>query len=211
MEAEMESLWLAYAKRLQAIASTGLHFSKDEFDAERYREIADIANAMLAQIGNVPIERIVGLVSEFAKGYATPKVDVRGAVIEGDAVLLVRERSDGLWTLPGGFADVGRSAAQNVEKEVFEEAGIRVSADRLYGVRHKAKRPYDPDARDFYKIFFLCRRVDAERPVAGIETSEARYFRRGDLPLLSRARVIEADIEAAFAHAADTRQAAFFD
>lgn len=207
----METQWLTFAKRLQAIASTGLHFCRDEFDRERYGEIADIADEMLATIGNVPIERIQGLVSDFAKGYATPKVDVRGAVVEDDAILLVRERSDGLWTLPGGFADVGYSAAQNVEKEIWEEAGLRVSARRLYGVRHKAKQPYAPDARDFYKMFFLCDRNDASAPQAGNETVEAGFFRLDNLPALSTGRVIESDIHAAFIFASDGRKPAFFD
>jgi ADP-ribose pyrophosphatase YjhB (NUDIX family) len=207
----MEDQWLTHAKRLQAIASTGLYFCKDEFDRERYLEVAEIANAMLAALGNVPVERISGLVSDFAKGYATPKVDVRGALVENDHVLLVRERSDGRWTLPGGFADVGLSAAQNVEKEILEEAGLKVSARRLYSVRHKAKRPYEPDARDFYKLFFLCERADTAAPRAGSETSDARFFRRDRLPELSLARVIESDIEAAFASQRGELQAASFD
>lgn len=207
----MEPIWLSHAKRLQALASTGLHFARDEFDRERYAEVGEIANAMLADLGNVPLERIAGLVSDFAQGYATPKVDVRGAVVDGDSILLVRERSDGLWTMPGGFADVGRSAARNVEKEIWEEAGLRVTARRLYGVRHKAKKPYEPDARDFYKLFFLCERIDRAEPAAGVETSEARFFPRRALPELSRARVIEDDIDAAFACANGAGQAAFFD
>ena len=117
----MESQWLTYAKRLQATASTGPYFSKNAFDKERYQEIAEIANEMLAKLGNVPVERIASLVSDFAQGYMTPKVDVRGAVIEGRKILLVQEKSDGCWTLPGGFADVGRSAAENVVKEIREE------------------------------------------------------------------------------------------
>jgi ADP-ribose pyrophosphatase YjhB (NUDIX family) len=195
----MESQWLTYAKRLQAIASTGLHFSKDEFDRDRYQEIADIANSMLAELGNVPVERISSLVSDFAKGYMTPKVDVRGAVIEGGEVLLVQEKSDGRWTLPGGFADVGRSAAENVVKEIREEAGLRVSARSLYSVRHKAKQPYDPDVRDFYKLFFLCDRIDAGIPRFGSETTDVGFFPPDRLPNLSRGRVVERDIEAAFA------------
>src|SRR5262249_26893893 len=94
----MEDQWLTWAKRLQAIASTGLHFCKDDFDRQRYREVATIAHSMLASLGNIPIERVEGLFSDFAKGYATPKVDVRGAVIEDGKVLLVREKSDGRWT-----------------------------------------------------------------------------------------------------------------
>ena len=207
----MEPQWLAHAKRLQAIASTGLHFTRDPFDKERYEDVARIANDMLAALGNVPIGRIEGLVSDFALGYVTPKVDVRGALVEDGAILLVREQSDGLWTLPGGDADVGISAARNVEKEVFEEAGLVVSAQRLYGVRHKAGAGYTPDVRDFYKLFFLCQRSDRAAPSPGSETTEARFFTRDTLPELSRGRTIEADIEAAFAFAADPARPAFFD
>lgn len=207
----MEPQWLTYGKRLQAIASTGLHFSRDQFDRERYEEVASIANEMLASLGNVPVERIEGLVSDFARGYATPKVDVRGALIEDSAILLVREQSDGLWTLPGGFADVGLSPAQNVEKEIFEEAGLQVSARRLYGVRHKASSGYSPDVRDFYKMFFLCDRDGRATARPGLETVEARFFAIDGLPPLSRGRTIESDIEAAFAFAADAERPAFFD
>lgn len=194
----MEDQWLTWAKRLQAIASTGLHFCKDDFDRERYREVATIAQVMLASLGNIPIKRIEGLVSDFAKGYATPKIDVRGAVIEDGKVLLVRERSDGLWTLPGGFADVGLSATENVIKEIREEAGVRTFVTSLYSVRHKAKQVYEPDIRDFYKMFFLCRRVDAQPPKPGPEIIDATFFARDGLPQLSKGRVIETDIEAAF-------------
>jgi ADP-ribose pyrophosphatase YjhB (NUDIX family) len=207
----MESQWLARAKRLQAIASTGLHFCDDPFDRERYEEVAQIANAMLAELGAVPISRIEGLVSDFAKGYATPKIDVRGVLIEEDRILLVREKSDGLWTVPGGFADVGKSAAENVCKELFEEAGLRVMARRPFSIRHKAKHAYDPDPRDFYKIFFLCERLDDRPPCAGAEVSDARFFARDEIPALSRGRVIESDLDAAFMFHQDPLRPALFD
>jgi ADP-ribose pyrophosphatase YjhB (NUDIX family) len=194
----MEDQWLQWAKRLHAIASTGLHFCKDDFDRERYVEIAAVAQSMLASLGNIPIRRIEGLFSDFSKGYATPKIDVRGAIIEDGKVLLVRERSDGLWTLPGGFADVGLSATENIVKEIQEEAGIRTSVTSLYSVRHKAKHAYEPDIRDFYKMFFLCRRVGVEPPKPGPEVMDAVFFTRDRLPQLSKERVIERDIEAAF-------------
>jgi ADP-ribose pyrophosphatase YjhB (NUDIX family) len=206
----MESSWLARAKRLQAIASTGLYFSKDVFDRERFQEIAEIANAMLAELGSVPLARIEGLVSDFAKGYATPKVDVRGAVIDGDCILLVREKS-GRWSLPGGFADIGLSAAENICKEIEEEAGLRVSARRPFSIRHKAKHAYDPDARDFYKIFFLCDRLDDALPQSGAETDGAAFFPRHQLPPLSRSRVLESDIEAAFLFHEDPARITLFD
>jgi ADP-ribose pyrophosphatase YjhB (NUDIX family) len=195
----MEDRWLTWAKRLQAIASTGMHFSREKFDRERYEEIAAIANAMLADLAQVPVARIEALVSDFATGYATPKVDVRGALFYGENILLVREASDGLWSLPGGFADVGRSPSENIEKEFWEEANLRVKATSLYGVRHKARHDYRQDARDFYKLFFLCERIDDAMPVHGSETSAVGFFARHDLPPLSRGRTIESDIEAAFA------------
>ncbi len=119
----MEDRWLTWAKRLQAIASTGRHFSREKFDRERYDDIAAIANDMLAALAQVPVARIESLVSDFATGYATPKVDVRGALFAGGKILLVKEAGDGLWSLPGGFADVGRSPSENIEKELWEEAG----------------------------------------------------------------------------------------
>ncbi|WP_225189856.1 NUDIX hydrolase N-terminal domain-containing protein [Bradyrhizobium sp. IC3195] len=207
----MEPQWLTYAKRLQAIASTGLHFSKDPYDRERFDEIATIANEMLATLGHVPIERIEALVSDFARGYATPRVDVRGAIIEDDAILLVRERSDSRWTLPGGFADVGRSVAQNIEKEMLEEAGLRFTARRLYAVRYKGERFLFGRCPGFLQDVLLCDRVGCGEPASGGETSEVGFFRRNELPPLSHARVLESDIEAAFAFSADAHRPAVFD
>jgi len=158
----MEDQWLGWAKRLEALSTTGQHFTKDPFDRERYK---DIACAMMSAIGNVPLERIDDLVSDSAKGYVTPKVDVRGAVIQNGKVMLVREITDGLWTLPGGFADVGLSPSENIVKEVWEEAGVKVEVTGLYSIRHKAKRDYEPDLRDFYKLFFLCRQIDDLEPM----------------------------------------------
>lgn len=207
----MENLWLRWAKRLQGIASTGLHYSQDDFDKERYAEVASIANEMLALLGDVPVERIRNLVSDFADGYATPKVDVRGAVIENEQVLLVREVSDGLWTLPGGFADVGISPGENIVKEIWEEATLKVSASAVYGIRHKARHQYDPDARDFYKIFFICESCDDSAPCPGPEVTEVGFFDLDDLPPLSTSRVLEKDIAAAFKFKDDPQKLSLFD
>lgn len=207
----MEDSWLRRAKRLHAIASTGLHFSRDPFDRDRYSEIAAIANEMLADLGNVPLERIDALIPDFARGYATPKVDVRGAVFRDDRVLLVQERMDRRWTLPGGYADVGLTAAQNVVKEVEEEAGLRVAVHRLYSVRHKATQPYDPDVREFYKLFFVCGRLDECEPAPGHETLDAGFFALDALPPLSTHRVLESDIVAAFAARSDPSLPVLFD
>ncbi len=206
----MEDTWLTRAKRLLALAETGQYFTKDPFDRERYDEISETARAMLADLGRVPLARIDGLITEHTAGYATPSIDIRGAVFRDDRILLVRERSDGCWTMPGGFADVGSSPAENIEREVFEEAGLRVRAERLFALRHKARHPYPPNPKDFYKIFFLCTQTDSSDPAPGLETDDVGFFASDALPDLSLTRVIPADIAEAFtAHQENTRSAVF--
>ncbi len=207
----MESEWLSHAKRLQAIALTGLHFSRDHHDQERYRDIAEIAVSMLAQLADKPIERIANLVPDAAQGYMTPKVDVRGAVIDGGRILLVREKSDRLWALPGGFADVGLSAAENVVKELREEAGIDSVARYIYAVRHKAKGGYRSDVRDFYKLFFLCEPDGPMEPRPGPDTCDVGFFLPDALPPLSPGRTITDDILAAIAFRSADNPATSFD
>jgi ADP-ribose pyrophosphatase YjhB (NUDIX family) len=208
----VEDEWLSHAKKLQAIASTGLHFGASDYDKERYAEVADIADHMLANLGKVPLKAIASLFPEHAKGYANPQIDVRGAVIRQGKILLVKECSDGLWTLPGGYADVGLSAAENTVKEVHEEASVAVQATRLYAVKHKAKHAYDADMRDFYKFYFLCEPIHpAQQPAPGPETSAAAYFSLGEIPPLSTGRIIAADLELAFEASRDPNFLTQFD
>ncbi len=208
----MEDRWLAWAKRLHAIASTGLHYAEGPYDRERYAETATIASEMLAALADVPPRRILDLVPDFARGYATPLVEVRGAIVDhGNRILLVREASDGRWTLPGGFADVGRSPRENIVKEVLEEASIHVEARTLYAVRHKARHRYDADTRDFYKLFFLCERLDDAAPRPGAETTDAAFFAADAIPPLSTGRTLPEDVAAALARARDPSRPIEFD
>jgi len=207
----LENQWLTYVKRLQAIASTGLHFAEGVFDRERFEEIARISNAMLADLGNVPINHIPDLMPPMGTAYATPLIEVRGAVIVDDQILLVREKFDGLWTMPGGYADVGLSGAENTAKEVWEEAGLRVSVKSLFSVRHKAKGAYKLDPRDFYKLYFLCESEPGAVPRVGVETSEVGFFSPDALPPLSEGRTIVGDILDAFRFARGEVTTTIFD
>jgi len=207
----MEPEWLSYSKRLKAIADCGRYFSKNPFDIERYAEISQIAVTLMARLSSVSVAEIEGLLSDSSTGYVTPKIDVRGALICNDRILLVREKSDGMWSLPGGFADVGLSAAQNVRKEFLEEAGMSVTVTQLYALRYKAQNAYDSDLFDYYKLFFLCKADGDQLPCVGIETSQVQFFSLRELPPLSRKRVLEVDIEEAFACALDPGRATLFD
>jgi ADP-ribose pyrophosphatase YjhB (NUDIX family) len=214
--------WLEHLKRIASLAATGAHYAELDaehshlgaFDLHRYREIGGLTSELLAALAGGEPSALAGLLPDASDGYATPLVDVRAAVIEEDRVLLVQERSDGRWTLPGGFADTGTTAAANVEREVLEEAGLTVRAERLYAVVHKASHDYDADLRDFYKLFFLCRRspADTAAPRAcGVETLDAAFFPRDALPPLSTGRVIAPHLALAFEHAADPQRPTLFD
>lgn len=194
----MENEWLTYAKRLQSLAATGLAYDAGQYDRERYAEIKAIAEEMMATLLSVPVERIAGLAPDGSR-HPTPSMDVRGAVFEGERILLVREARTGGWTLPGGFAEIGLSAAENVVKEMREEACIEVAVRQLYAVRHKSKGPFDPDVRDFYKFYFLCERQGDELPQAGSEVTGAEFFALDELPELDTHRTVREDLERALA------------
>ncbi|WP_110654658.1 NUDIX hydrolase [Salinicola halimionae] len=206
----MEDQWLVWAKRLSALADTGLHYCHDKFDRERYEEVAEIATSMMAALGDIPIGRVNLALGE-GEGHVTPKIDVRAAIIDDGKILLVKEKMDGRWTMPGGYAEIGLSAAENTVKEVWEEAGVTVEAKRLYAIRHKAKHAYPPDVLDFYKLFFLCERLDSAPLDPGHEVHDAAYFSPAELPPLSEPRVIARDIVEAFAYLADPHRPAIID
>ena len=207
----MENIWLSFAKRLHALSSTGLAYDCNEYDRERFEEIQTIATEMMSLIGHVNVEKVQDLITEHAKGYATPKIDVRGAVFEDNRLLLVREKSNGLWTLPGGFADIGLSAAENIEKEIKEEAGLKVTARSIYSVRHKAKGDYNPDVRDFYKLFFLCESSSQCGLSPGGEVLDAQYFNRDEIPDLCTERILIEDLHRAWEFNDDQSKPALFD
>ncbi len=190
--------WLTHARRLAALAQNGLMFAKDPFDRERYEAIRVIAAEMLAEGGNWKPEEVLSELSH-ERGYATPKVDVRAVVFRGNNILLVQERSDERWTLPGGWADVGESPSVAVMREVEEESGYKVRATKLLAVYDKLRHGHPPATFHAYKLFYRC---ELEGGVVGEspETRGASFFAEGVLPPLSLGRVTEAQIRRMFEH-----------
>ena len=192
--------WLAIARELRAIAQTGLAFTADRFDRQRYDRVRELAASMLAQGSGADYGAILGVLLE-DRGYATPKVDVRGAAFVEGRVLLVREISDGKWTLPGGWADVNQSAAECVVREIAEESGFEAKARKLAAVRDYQKSGHPPRNLDcIYKMFFICD-ITGGSARASDETSEAAFFPRDALPPLSLGRTTAAQIDRMFHHA----------
>lgn len=171
--------WLAWAREIQAIAQTGAHFSENPYQKERYQRLTEIAAEMIAEHSDQEYARLVDLFSQQI-GYATPKVDVRGAVFREGSLLLVRERMDNGWTLPGGWADVGDIPSQAAEREVWEEAGFHVKARRLVGV-YDANRVGSLAVFHAFKIIFLCEIISGEARPSN-ETSEVAFYDRQAIP-----------------------------
>ena len=179
----MEPSWLNWAKRLQAIGQTGLTFTKDPFDIERYKAVREIALEIMAKGSEADIRQLRDIFSEEV-GYATPKVDVRGVVFRDEALLLVKERSDGCWTLPGGWSDVGESPSENVVREIYEESGYKTRAVKLLAVYDRRKHPHVPlHIHDAYKLFFRCE-LTGGKAATSIETAEVGFFREDEIPRL---------------------------
>lgn len=201
--------WLAVAQRIQAISQTGLTFAVNEYDIGRYRELSRIAAAMMA--GPEP-ERVALAEAAFAseRGYATPKVDVRAAVLHEGGLLLVRERDDGGWTLPGGWADVGQSAAECVEREVREESGYLVKARRLLACWDRSRHGHTPHPFYVYKLVFECELLGGS-PAASDETSEVGFFPEDRIPELSRTRIVPEQVRFVFAALRDPAMPPVFD
>lgn len=195
----MEPKWLGWAKSLQAIAQNGLTFAESEFATERYNQITDIAAEMMASNSDADLAYVRDLFKNF-EGYATPKVDVRGVVFRDDKVLLVKEKSDGGWTLPGGWADPNETPSQSVEREVFEESGFEVKAVKVLAVYDRAKQGHTPPfPYHVFKLFFLCELKGGKRTTS-IETDDVDFFAEKDIPGLSSARTTLNEIRRFFEH-----------
>ena len=159
--------WL---RKVQAIAQNGLAFSKDPFDRERYTQLAELVATLLASELGIPAGAARAL-WQGEHGYATPKVDVRGGVFVADTVLLVRERSDGRWTLPGGWVDVNDAPSEAVAREIYEESGYRARAVKLAALVDKNRHPHPAGVHHIYKLFFVCE-LSGGSPAASAETDE---------------------------------------
>ncbi len=190
--------WLAWAKRLQAIAQDALAYCRNPFDAERFEQVRHIAVEIMAEHTGLEEEKVRELFSG-EEGYATPKIDVRGVVFRDDGILLVRERRDMCWTLPGGWADVGDSPSAGVEREVREESGYEVKAVKLLALYDRNRHAHPPHPQHIYKLFFLCDLLGGE-PAESIETAGVGFFPENDLPELSLPRVLPEQIARFFQH-----------
>lgn len=201
--------WLQWAQQLQAVAQTGDAYANNEFDRQRYDLVRNIAAAMMAAGSGAEPQALVELFGSEG-GYATPKVDVRAAVFRDDCILMVQERSDGCWTLPGGFADVSDSPSHAVEREVLEESGFVVKASKLVALFDRNRHSHPPFGYHIWKAFFLCEMQGGEAQTS-IETSAVSFFPEAALPPLSQGRISLLQLQKMFEHHRNPQLPASFD
>ena len=200
--------------QMQGIAQTGLRYGKDPFDRERYEQLNQITMQLMQNLSAESPEKMFQFFSSDV-GYATPKVDVRAVVFDekNEKILMVKEKADDTWSIPGGWADIGYSAKEIAAKEVYEEAGIKVIAKELIAIVDKSKHPYPPAIEYVYKMFILCEPVSGVL-ATGLETSDVGFKSLAEIKglKLSVQRNLFEDIERAFAYVnAEQVPATYFD
>lgn len=188
---------LNYAKRLKSIAHLGLTYANNEYDEERYRELEQISLEMMTMVTDIPLEQL-SLYFNNEREYITPKVDIRAVVFnDRDEILLVKEKADAKWSLPGGWADIGQSPTETAVKEVLEETGFTVKPVKLLAVLDKRCHPHPPQPDYVYKVFIQCGIVGGERQKA-FDILDIGFFSQNAIPDLSLHRVLPQQIDLMF-------------
>jgi ADP-ribose pyrophosphatase YjhB (NUDIX family) len=202
------SKWFDWAREIFSISKAGLTYSKNEYDLLRYQRLVEISAEIIASQSELSQESVLESFSMQA-GYATPKIDVRGAVMRDGKILLVQEKADGKWAMPGGWGDLGEAPADMVAREVWEESGFTVKVDKLIGV-YDGNRIQPFEFYHAYKLIFLCTISGGER-TASIETLDVDFFDPEDLPPLSESRTNNKILQEVFAHFEDPGRRAYFE
>ncbi|MCU7190039.1 NUDIX hydrolase N-terminal domain-containing protein [Turicibacter sanguinis] len=187
--------WLEWAIELQSLAQAGLTYGKDVYDKERYERIRTISAEMLAHKTELSVEKVKELFCN-ETGYQTPKLDTRAAIFNNNQILLVRE-NNGKWSLPGGWVDVNVSVKENTIKEVKEESGLDVTADKVIAIQDRSKHNLPVYAYGVCKIFVLCSVIGGQFE-ENVETTESRYFNEDNLPELATEKNNEEQIRMCF-------------
>ncbi len=201
--------WLTLANELAAVAQNGLTFADDPFDVERYHQIRSLSASILTHHTGLSEQSLNERVF-CDKGYATPKVDVRGAAFKDGKILLVKERQDGLWTLPGGYSEINHTPAQSMEKEFIEETGFEGKVTKLVALLDKQRHPHPKQVQHIYKCFFLVE-IQSGQATPNLEISDIDFFGLDDLPPLSTPRILASQIKLCFEHHQNPHLPCLFD
>jgi ADP-ribose pyrophosphatase YjhB (NUDIX family) len=201
---------LNFVKRIQALSDTGLVYAENEYDRERYEELKEISLKLLATMADRPLSALQNFYMPVID-YPTPKVDVRGFVLnDAKEVLMVKESEDDKWTIPGGWADVGYSPSEVVVKEIEEETGFKTDVVRLLAIYDKKCHPHPPQPFYIYKLNFLCR-ICGGKLKPSFDIKDVGFFPIDKLPELSEDRILQRQLEQLYKMVIDDDQVVYFD
>lgn len=205
----MTEKWLEWAREIQSLCQTGLAFASTNYEVERYKRLLEISAEITSSYTNLSKEELTKIFMD-QPGYATPKIDVRAAVIAEDKILLVQERTDDKWSMPGGWADVGDLPTQVAERETKEESGFVVKATKLIGVFDANRSGRPMEFFHAFKLIFLCDLIGGEAS-ASSETKDVKFFPLNGLPPLSENRTNQKHINEIIYHLSDVNRPSFFE
>ncbi|SEG15712.1 MULTISPECIES: NUDIX hydrolase [Parabacteroides] len=207
---EKEKELILFSQRIRALAQNGLTYSDNEYDIERYEELIQISDKITALSAGIDNETVHACYHPL-KEYTTPKADIRAVIFnEKDEILLVREKADGLWSLPGGWSDVGFSPKEVAIKEVKEETGFDAEAVRLLAVMDMSKHPHPAIPFYVYKFFILCR-ITGGTFNETFDILGKGFFKLDQLPPLSLERVLPEQIKQMFGYYKNPSQTVYLD
>ncbi len=171
--------WLKWAMEIQSLAQSGLAYTQNKYDIERYERLREISAEILSEKTSLNLDKVKNLFCN-ETGYQTPKLDTRAAIFKGNKILLVHE-NNGTWALPGGWCDVLESVKSNTEKEVKEETGLDAKAVKIISIQDRNKHNKPVYAYGVCKVFVLCDILGGEF-IENIETTGTQYFSLDNLP-----------------------------
>ena len=183
--------FVKYLQRMIAITDTGLTFTKDTFDRERYEDLRSLLGEMLSQVSDLDAEEVAEVLKP-TSAYATPLMDVRAWIVEDEKICLVRGQGENDWALPGGFGEVGYSPTENILKEIAEETGFKAKVERLLAVFDTNR--FQLQSKQYAKFVFECKLLDGQFQ-KNQEIADLQFFAIDQLPALSEKRITKEQIE----------------
>lgn len=183
--------FVKYLQRMIALTDTGLTFTKDPFDRERYEDLRSLLSEMLNQGLDIDSEEVAEVLKP-TSAYATPLMDVRAWIVEDEKICLVRGQGENDWALPGGFGEVGYSPTENILKEIEEETGFEAKVERLLAVFDTNR--FQLQSKQYTKFVFECKLLDGQFQ-ENQEIADLQFFSIDQLPALSEKRITKEQIE----------------
>ena len=180
-----------YLQRMIALTDTGLTFTKDPFDRERYEDLRGLLSEMLNQASDLDADEVAELLKP-TSAYATPLMDVCAWIVEDEKICLVRGQGENDWALPGGFGEVGYSPTENILKEIEEETGFEAKVERLLAVFDTNR--FQLQSKQYAKFVFECKLLDGQFQ-KNQEIADLQFFAIDQLPALSEKRITKEQIE----------------